>query len=65
MSKNKIETLWNAVFDEETVSFDLSGERENLVFVMGPRASKVNAGVYARKALHRLAEGRYLADQQR
>jgi hypothetical protein len=64
MSKNKIETLLKAVFDAETVSFDLSDQRENLVFVMGPRASKVNAGIYARKALHRLAADRYLADQQ-
>ncbi|HUP16842.1 MAG TPA: hypothetical protein VM848_12430 [Acidimicrobiia bacterium] len=65
MSKNRIDILLNAVFDAETVSFDLSDERENLVFVMGPRASKVNPGLYARKALHLLAEGRYLADQQR
>ena len=65
MSKNNIEILFDAVFNEETVSIDLSDGRENLVFVMGPRAAKVSPGLYARKTLHRLAEDRYLADQQR
>lgn len=65
MSKNNIEVLLKAVFTEQTVSVDLSEGRANLVFVMGPRAAKLNPGLYARKTLHRLAEGRYLADHQR
>ena len=64
MSKHDIEILLNAVFDVETVSIDLNSGRENLVFVMGPRAAKLTSDLYARKTLHRLAEGRYLADQQ-
>jgi len=64
MSKHDIEILLNAVFDVETVSIDLKAGHENLVFVMGPRAAKLTTDLYARKTLHRLAEGRYLADQQ-
>lgn len=64
MSKNNIEILLNTLFDRETVSIDLSEGRENLVFVMGPRAPRLTENLYARKTLHRLAEGRYLADQQ-
>lgn len=64
MSKNDIEILLKAAFDVETVSIDLNAGRENLVFVMGPRAAKLTPNLYARKTLHRLAEGCYLADQQ-
>jgi hypothetical protein len=59
MSKNNIEILLNAVFHEETVSIDLNTGRENLVFVMGPRAPRLTSDLYARKTLHRLAEDRY------
>jgi len=64
MSKNNVEILLNTLFDQETVSVDLSVGRENLVFVMGPRAPRLTQNLYARKTLHRLAEGRYLADKQ-
>jgi hypothetical protein len=64
MSTDNQKILLNAVFDEETVSVDLSVGRDALVFVVGPRAERLNQGVYARKTLHRLAEGRYLADQR-
>jgi len=63
MSKNNVEILLNAVFDDETVSVDLSRGRANLVFVMGPRAVRLPSDLYARQTLHRLAEGRYLADR--
>jgi hypothetical protein len=64
MSKHHIGILLNATTDVETVSIDLNAGRENLVFVMGPRAAKLTPDLYARKTLHRLAESRYLADQQ-
>jgi hypothetical protein len=63
MNTDHIEILWNALFSEETVSIDLTIGREALVFVVGPRAERLEPGLYARKTLHRLAEGRYLADQ--
>ncbi len=64
MNKNDIEILLQATFDVETVSIDLNARRENLVFVMGPRAAKLTPNLYARKTLHALAEGRYLADRR-
>jgi hypothetical protein len=64
MSKNNVEVLLSTLFDRETASVDLSVGRENLVFLMGPRAPRLTQNLYARKTLHRLAEGRYSADQQ-